>query len=81
MNWTTMQTYGLSQEKSFEMIGNQIFENWCKEEYCSEIVSFNVVNGSGGDGGVESYAVLKNGDIVAFQAKFFLSSIDSSKIS
>ena len=81
MNWTIMQTYSLSQAKSFEMIGNQIFENWCKEEYSSEIVSFNVVNGAGGDGGVESYAVLRNGDIVAFQAKFFLSSIDSSKIS
>ena len=32
MNWERFQTYGQSSEKSFEMLCNQLFENWCKEE-------------------------------------------------
>ena len=81
MNWTRFQTYGTSPDKAFEMLCNQLFENWCKSEYGTQLASFNVVNGAGGDGGVESYAMLTNGDIVGLQAKWFLNSIDSSQIS
>ncbi len=81
MNWTRFQTYGTSPDKAFEMLCNQLFENWCKSEYDTQLASFNVVNGAGGDGGVESYATLTNGDIVGLQAKWFLNSIDSSQIS
>ena len=81
MNWNKFQTYGLSSEKSFEMLCNQLFENWCKEEYGSKVFSFCVVNGAGGDGGVESYAELTDGSFVGLQAKWFLSSIESKYIS
>ena len=81
MNWEKLKTYGSSSEKSFEMLCNQLFDNWCKAEYNELILSFNVVNGAGGDGGVESYAELKNGEIIGLQAKWFLTSIDSSHIS
>ena len=81
MNWNTLQTYGLSSEKSFEMLCNQLFENWCKEEYKDSLVSFSVVNGAGGDGGVESYAVLNDDTVVGVQAKWFRSSIDANNIS
>lgn len=80
MNWNRLQTYGLSPEKSFEMLCNQLFENWCKEKYKDEILSFSVVNGAGGDGGVESYAILSNSTIIGLQAKWFLTSIESSQI-
>ena len=80
MNWANFQTYNESPTKAFEMLCNQLFENWCKEEYNSNIVSFNVVNGAGGDGGVESYAVLDNGEIVGLQAKWFLTSITESQM-
>ena len=80
MNWANFQTYNESPTKAFEMLCNQLFENWCKEEYNSNIVSFNVVNGAGGDGGVESYAVLDNGEIVGLQAKWFLTSITESQL-
>ena len=80
MNWERLQTYGSSSEKSFEMICNQLFENWCRKEYGSSIKSFHVVNGSGGDGGVESYAELYDNTIVGLQAKWFRTSIDSSQI-
>ena len=80
MNWDRLQTYGLSSEKSFEMLCNQLFENWCKEEYGSSLQSFCVVNGAGGDGGVESYAVLNDGSVIGLQAKWFRSSINASQV-
>lgn len=80
MNWERFQTYGQSSEKSFEMLCNQLFENWCKEECKDTLASFVIVNGAGGDGGVESYAVLKDGSIIGLQAKWFRTSIQNSQI-
>lgn len=81
MNWTKFQTYGLAPDKAFEMLCNQLFENWCREEYELNIDSFNVVNGAGGDGGVESYLTLIDGSVVGLQAKWFLDSMSSNQIS
>ena len=80
MNWTKFQTYGMSPEKAFEVLCNQSFVNWSKEEYKSDIASIRIVNGAGGDGGVESYAVLKDGSIVGLQAKWFPMSMTSGQI-
>ena len=80
MNWNTLQTYGLSSEKSFEMLCNQLFENRCKEEYGTDLFSFHIVNGAGGDGGVESYAELKDESVVGLQAKWFISAMDANRI-
>lgn len=59
MNWTNFQTYGMASDKAFEILCNQLFTNWVNDEYISEVISVKVVNGAGGDGGVESYATLK----------------------
>ena len=64
MNWTKFQTYGMASDKAFETLCNQLFTNWVKDEYGSEVISVKVVNGAGGDGGVESYATLKNGAVI-----------------
>ena len=80
MNWTNFQTYNESSERAFEMLCNQLFENWCKDEYKKNISDFTIVNGSGGDGGVESYVTLQNGEIVGLQAKWFPTSISSNQI-
>lgn len=79
MNWERFQTYGQSSEKSFEMLCNQLFD-WCKEECKDTLAPFVIVNGAGGDGGVESYAVLKDGSIIGLQAKWFRTSIQNSQI-
>lgn len=79
MNWSNFQTHNDAPTKAFEMLCNQLFENWCKEEYSSLISSFAVVNGAGGDGGVESYAVLIDGGVIGLQAKWFPNSITSSQ--
>lgn len=44
------------------------------------LASFSVVNGSGGDGGVESYSTLTDGKIVGLQAKWFLYSLSDNQI-
>lgn len=80
MNWSTFQTYNDSPEKAFETLCNQLFENWSKKEYNDKLATFCVVNGSGGDGGVESYATLIDGEIIGLQAKWFLNSLSSSQI-
>lgn len=81
MNWAKFQTYGMAPEKAFEVLCNQVFENWCKEKYKSNINSIRIVNGAGGDGGVESFAVLKDGTIIGLQAKWFPTSMTNSQIS
>lgn len=80
MNWTRFQTYGMAPDKAFEVLCNQLFENWCKEQYGTTIASIRIVNGSGGDGGVESYAVLQDRTIVGLQAKWFPESMSSKQI-
>lgn len=80
MNWKDFQTYNMAPEKAFEVLCNQLFENWGKEEYKLNIDSMRVVNGAGGDGGVESYIVLKDGSIIGLQAKWFPTSMTSSQI-
>lgn len=80
MNWTNFQTYNDAPTRAFEVLCNQLFENWCKEEYLSNIASFSIVNGAGGDGGVESFAVLTNGEIIGLQAKWFPSSISETQM-
>lgn len=80
MDWTKFQTYSESNTKAFETLCNQLFENWCYEEFRDNIKFFQVVNGAGGDGGVESFTVLNDGKIIGLQAKWFRESINSSRI-
>lgn len=80
MNWQTFLINNLSHEKAFESLCNQLFENWCHETYLDNISYFTVNNGAGGDGGVESYAILKDDSIVGLQAKWFPNVIEASHI-
>ena len=55
MEWTKFNTHGESSNHAFEVMCNILFETWCKKEYKEELKYFSFVNGSGGDGGMESY--------------------------
>lgn len=81
MNWKLLNTHGESQERAFEIVCEQLFHNWSKDEFGKSISAHTVVNGSGGDGGVESYVTLTNGNVVGLQAKWFLNSIQASQFS
>ena len=65
MDWTRFDNHGESNNHAFEVMCNLLFESWCKDTYGEELTHFSFVNGDGGDGGVEAFASLTNGDIIA----------------
>lgn len=79
MNWQHFQTYNEAATRAFEAMCNQLFELWIDREYKDTKKSFVVVNGAGGDGGVESYATLVTGEKIGVQAKWFPDSITTSQ--
>lgn len=80
MNWNRFHTYNEAPERAFEALCDQLFERWCYREYGNEILCINVVNGSGGDGGVEAYTKLQSGEYIGLQVKWFPYSIDKNQI-
>lgn len=80
MNWDAFKTYGLGYPDAFETLNNQLFERYIQREYGTEVIRLRTVNGSGGDGGVEAYAVLKNGKSIAIQSKWFRQAMADSEI-
>ena len=80
MNWNKFNTFGESKEKAFEIFSNQIFKAYCKEKYADSMKKFVAINGNGGDGGIEAYAELDNGQIIAIQSKAFFDAINTSRI-
>lgn len=80
MNWNNFNTHGESKEKAFEIFSNQIFKVYCEEKYKDYIKKFVVINGAGGDGGIEAYAELWNKNIIAIQSKCFFDVIEASEI-
>lgn len=78
MQLRNINTYNTSHEKAFEALSNQIFERWVRKE--CKVAHFSIVNGAGGDGGVESYAVMEDGKFAGVQAKWFLESLNASQI-
>lgn len=55
MNWTNFVTYGDSKQEAFETRCTQLFERFLKRTYGNNLIKIRVVNGAGGDGGVEAY--------------------------
>ena len=80
MNWTKFITYGDSPQNAFETLCNQLFERYLKRVYKTDLIKYRVINGAGGDGGIEAYGQLSSGDIEAVQAKWFQQSLDNSEI-
>lgn len=80
MNWGIFNTYDLGHRAAFETLNNQLFERYVRRNYASTLRSFRVVNGSGGDGGIEAYAELLNSDIIAVQSKWFLQALGKGEL-
>jgi hypothetical protein len=79
LNWEHFQTYNEAATRAFEAMCNQLFELWCRRTYIEKVKSFSVVNGSGGDGGVEAFSILIDDTVVGVQAKWFRESISDSQ--
>jgi hypothetical protein len=65
MNFNTFKTYSDSPQNAFETFCTQLFERHLRRKYGSNLIKFRVVNGAGGDGGIEAYGELSNGDLIA----------------
>jgi hypothetical protein len=70
MEWKSFNTYGDAPSDAFETFCNHLFRNYIYRNH-PEVEKFRVVNGKGGDGGVEAYALLTGGNISAVQSKWF----------
>jgi hypothetical protein len=66
IDFNSLKSYGGDSKRSFELLCFQIAEN----EY-KDLGEFTAIDGSGGDGGIEFYLKLKNGDVLGWQCKFF----------
>ena len=80
MNLTRFQTYGESAERAFETLCNQLFERYLRRTYPGDLIKFRAINGAGGDGGIEAYGQLRNGEMIVVQAKWFPTNIDDTQI-
>ena len=80
MEWANFNTYGHTQTQAFEMLCSSLFEKYCYRTFSDNVVFCTRVDGSGGDGGLESYALLKSGELIALQAKWFINSFSNNQI-
>ena len=80
MLWTNLITYGHAQAQAFEILCCSLFEKYCLREYSEKIEYITRVNGAGGDGGVEAFALLKTREVVALQTKWFYDSFSKNQI-
>ncbi|WP_286911866.1 hypothetical protein [Flavobacterium sp. UBA4197] len=78
--WNSFNTYDLSPEDAFETMNNQLFQRYLQANYSDMLINFRVINGSGGDGGIEAYGLLKDDSIVAVQSKWFLNNLEELQI-
>jgi hypothetical protein len=78
--WDSFNTYGGGYQNSFETLCNQLFERYLSRNYATSINEFKVINGAGGDGGIEAYGKLSNGNFIAIQSKWFKQALDNSEI-
>ena len=80
MDFNNFNTYSESPQNAFETLCTHLFERYLRRKYSSDLVKFRVVNGAGGDGGIEAYGELRNSDLIAVQAKWFRTSMQYSQI-
>lgn len=78
--WDSFNTYGGGYQNSFETLCNQLFERYLSRNYNTTLDEFKVINGAGGDGGIEAYGKLSNGNFIAIQSKWFKQALDNNEI-
>ncbi len=79
LDWSRFEKGSLGPERAFEAFSAQLFERWIRREY-PDRVELYVLNGAGGDGGVEAFATLADGMVVGLQAKWFPGNLDDGRV-
>jgi len=80
MDISKINTYGDAPERAFETFCSQLFISWLRETYEQNLNYCSIVNGKGGDGGVEAYGVLNNKQVIGLQCKWFVGAIDVGQV-
>ncbi|MBO9562297.1 MAG: hypothetical protein J7621_05955 [Niastella sp.] len=80
MTFAGLHTHNNSYERAFEALCNQLFEQWLLRTYADELISFTVINGAGGDGGIEAYGVTRQQGFIGMQAKWFRNALGPGQI-
>ncbi len=85
MDWERFDTRGEDKHEAFEAFVCQLFERYCRRTFGSALQEVRYVNGSGGDGGVEAYALIRRADasqpdVVGMQAKWFRDSLSDTQL-
>lgn len=78
--WNSFNIYGGSYQNSFETLCNQLFERYLSRKYSDSIDEFRVINGTGGDGGIEAYGKLTDGNYIVIQSKWFKQSLGTNEL-
>jgi len=79
MNWQNFRHHGESSETAFEAFVTLLFEGWCRRIHPDKVRDIRALDGRGGDGGVEAFAVLQDGTEIGLQAKWFQGKFDHSR--
>lgn len=77
MQLSLLNTYGAGQRSAWETLSVQLFRQHINRSRAGKLQKFRVVNGAGGDGGIEAYALLTDGTCSGVQAKWFLQPLDN----
>ncbi len=80
MDIARLNNYNSSPDEAFEALSVQLFQRFLYREFPGRVSYFCVVNGAGGDGGVEAYGVIGDDQVIGVQAKFFTRSLTSGQI-
>lgn len=79
LDWARFESGPVGPDKAFEAFTAQLFERWLRREVGSEFTSY-VLEGAGGDGGVEAFATLPDGSVRGLQAKWFPANLNDSRV-
>lgn len=71
MDWNRFDPHGSDASVAFEALTGLLFERFCHRSYGTALREVRFVEGRGGDGGVEAYAILASGEEIGLQAKWF----------
>ncbi|MGO4876567.1 hypothetical protein ACEN2P_08195 [Pedobacter psychrotolerans] len=80
MDVSRIKNYGDAPDRAFEAFCSQLFRSWIRRNYKNNLSYFSIVNGKGGDGGVEAYALLDNHEFIGLQCKWFTNAIEKGQI-
>lgn len=79
LDWSRFESGPVGPDRAFEAFTAQLFERWLRREVGPEFTSY-VLEGAGGDGGVEAFAVLPDGSVRGLQAKWFPENLNDSRV-